>query len=187
MPPSSLSDGRSYRIADPLDFFRFASAPEWLYDLMEGGSEDTRDTQQSAVPRPRRQRPQLFGGAVELPLRSGSAERRVRQGRASWSRQPQQCPQPRRFQPRHLGDLATARPRRRRDHAGRHCPPLCGSVHTGVWFEWTGAHWRKEDTDLALQFARALGREASDPKEARKITFASGSSGLHGAIAPSRS
>ncbi|WP_336491682.1 bifunctional DNA primase/polymerase [Methylobacterium nigriterrae] len=33
-PPSRRSDGRRYEIAEPLDFCRFAEAPEWLYDLI---------------------------------------------------------------------------------------------------------------------------------------------------------
>lgn len=51
---------------------------------------------------------------------------------------------------------------------------------TGAWFAWTGTHWQRDETDLAFQFARQLGREAStgsdlkELKEVRKVTFASG-------------
>ena len=34
--------------------------------------------------------------------------------------------------------------------------------HTGKWFEWTGAYWRKEETALAFQFCRELSREFTD-------------------------
>jgi hypothetical protein len=34
VPPSCMADGRAYQIAEPLDFFNFAEAPEWLYDLI---------------------------------------------------------------------------------------------------------------------------------------------------------
>jgi hypothetical protein len=33
-PPSVRADGKSYQIAEPLDFFNFADAPEWLYELI---------------------------------------------------------------------------------------------------------------------------------------------------------
>ncbi len=52
--------------------------------------------------------------------------------------------------------------------------------HTGAWFEWTGAQWRKEETALAFQFCRELAREftegagQSELKEVRKISFAGG-------------
>ena len=52
--------------------------------------------------------------------------------------------------------------------------------HTGAWFEWTGTHWKKDETTLAFQFCRELGREftedpkTSELKEVRKITFAGG-------------
>ena len=52
--------------------------------------------------------------------------------------------------------------------------------HTGKWFEWTGTHWRKEETALAFQFCRELSREFTDdfpPKErkqVRNISFAGG-------------
>jgi putative DNA primase/helicase len=64
--------------------------------------------------------------------------------------------------------------------ASRHAGRLRFCHHTGAWFAWTGTHWRKDETDLAFQFARELGREASadanpkELKEARKVTFAAG-------------
>jgi hypothetical protein len=33
-PPSRRQDGKAYDVAEPLDFFRFAKAPDWLYDLI---------------------------------------------------------------------------------------------------------------------------------------------------------
>jgi putative DNA primase/helicase len=33
-PPSCRYDGKAYEIAEPLDFFRFAEAPEWLYEML---------------------------------------------------------------------------------------------------------------------------------------------------------
>lgn len=33
-PPSINSEGRSYEIVEPLDYFNFAEAPDWLYDLV---------------------------------------------------------------------------------------------------------------------------------------------------------
>lgn len=32
--PSRRADGKEYRIAEPIDFFNFADAPQWLYDLI---------------------------------------------------------------------------------------------------------------------------------------------------------
>ena len=52
--------------------------------------------------------------------------------------------------------------------------------HTGAWFEWTGTHWKKDETALAFQFCRELSREftedagQSELKEVRKISFAGG-------------
>ena len=34
-PPSARYDGNKYEVADPLDFFHFATAPDWLYDLID--------------------------------------------------------------------------------------------------------------------------------------------------------
>jgi hypothetical protein len=33
-PPSRRHDGKAYEMAEPLDFFNFAEAPDWLYDLL---------------------------------------------------------------------------------------------------------------------------------------------------------
>ena len=33
-PPSRRADGKAYEIEDPLDFFNFAEAPDWLYELI---------------------------------------------------------------------------------------------------------------------------------------------------------
>jgi hypothetical protein len=33
-PPSRRGDGKAYEIAEPLDFFNFAEAPDWLYELL---------------------------------------------------------------------------------------------------------------------------------------------------------
>jgi Bifunctional DNA primase/polymerase, N-terminal/AAA domain len=33
-PPSVMANGKAYEIAEPLHFFNFAEAPEWLYDLI---------------------------------------------------------------------------------------------------------------------------------------------------------
>jgi putative DNA primase/helicase len=33
-PPSRRGDGKAYEIAEPLDFFKFADAPDWLYELL---------------------------------------------------------------------------------------------------------------------------------------------------------
>jgi putative DNA primase/helicase len=34
-PPSRRSDGRSYEMEEPLDYFHFAKAPDWLYALIK--------------------------------------------------------------------------------------------------------------------------------------------------------
>jgi Bifunctional DNA primase/polymerase, N-terminal len=33
-PPSRRHDGKPYEIAEPLDFFNFADAPDWLYEML---------------------------------------------------------------------------------------------------------------------------------------------------------
>ena len=33
-PPSRRQDGKAYEVVEPLDFFRFADAPDWLYDMI---------------------------------------------------------------------------------------------------------------------------------------------------------
>ena len=39
--------------------------------------------------------------------------------------------------------------------------------HTGAWFEWTGTHWKKDETALAFQFCRELGREFTEDAKTR--------------------
>ena len=34
VPPSVNADGRAYEIAEPLDFWKFAEAPAWLYEMI---------------------------------------------------------------------------------------------------------------------------------------------------------
>jgi putative DNA primase/helicase len=52
--------------------------------------------------------------------------------------------------------------------------------HAGAWYEWTGTHWKKDETSIAFQYCRELGRQfsegakASEVKEVRKISFAGG-------------
>jgi putative DNA primase/helicase len=52
--------------------------------------------------------------------------------------------------------------------------------HAGAWYEWTGTHWKKDETALAFQFCRELAREfteeanATELKEVRKVSFAGG-------------
>jgi putative DNA primase/helicase len=52
--------------------------------------------------------------------------------------------------------------------------------HAGAWYEWTGTHWKKDETALAFQFCRELAREftedakANELKEVRKVSFAGG-------------
>ncbi len=41
VPPSRLADGRSYEIAEPLDYFRFEDGPAWLYSLILPAEEQT--------------------------------------------------------------------------------------------------------------------------------------------------
>ncbi len=51
---------------------------------------------------------------------------------------------------------------------------------TKSWFLWTGIYWRRDETDVAFQFARQLGRKATAGgankalKEVRKVAFAAG-------------
>ena len=45
----------------------------------------------------------------------------------------------------------------------------------GAWHEWTGDHWKREGTGLALEWARQLARKLSDGQPAvRKTSFACG-------------
>lgn len=34
VPPSRTIDGKEYRVAEPLDYFNFSQAPDWLYELI---------------------------------------------------------------------------------------------------------------------------------------------------------
>jgi hypothetical protein len=54
-PPSRRHDGKPYGIAEPLDFFNFADAPEWLYEMLRPA------TQHTSGPRP--YRPVRYGSA----------------------------------------------------------------------------------------------------------------------------
>lgn len=50
----------------------------------------------------------------------------------------------------------------------------------GRWYEWTGTHWKADEQDRALQYARELARRSARPdaprdmKEVGKVAFASG-------------
>jgi len=45
----------------------------------------------------------------------------------------------------------------------------------GCWFRWTGAYWRKDTTDLAIDYARKFARDLGDGKRALcKASVASG-------------
>ena len=44
VPPSVMVDGRAYEIVEPLDFFNFAEAPEWLYDLIQSKPQASSST-----------------------------------------------------------------------------------------------------------------------------------------------
>lgn len=52
--------------------------------------------------------------------------------------------------------------------------------HARRWYQWTGTHWRRDDTDVAFEFVRVLAREISERREAkelkevRKTAFAGG-------------
>ena len=52
--------------------------------------------------------------------------------------------------------------------------------HACVWYQWTGTHWKRDETALAFQFCRELAREftedakAGELKEVRKVAFAGG-------------
>ena len=84
---------------------------------------------------------------------------------------------------REAQELTAASSRRTASRQGIR-PPLRGRLrychHTGAWFEWTGTHWRKDETALAFQFCRELAREftadcqPTEMKEVRKVSFAGG-------------
>ncbi|UZF95135.1 phage/plasmid primase, P4 family [Bosea sp. NBC_00550] len=52
--------------------------------------------------------------------------------------------------------------------------------HTGAWFQWCGSHWQRDETALAFNFVRELGRRMTaaatdgDKKQVRSVTFAGG-------------
>jgi putative DNA primase/helicase len=64
------------------------------------------------------------------------------------------------------------------DFAGLHRDQLRFDHDAGAWFCWTGSHWRREGTKLALEWARQLARRLSEDATAkgryRKTAFASG-------------
>jgi len=43
VPPSQRADGRAYSIVEPLDYFHFADAPDWLYALLLPSKADPRE------------------------------------------------------------------------------------------------------------------------------------------------
>jgi len=45
-PPSQRHDGKAYEVEEPIDYFSFADAPEWLYDLISS-SKPTPEPQRS--------------------------------------------------------------------------------------------------------------------------------------------
>ena len=40
--------------------------------------------------------------------------------------------------------------------------------HAGAWYEWTGTHWKKDETALAFQFCRELAREFTEDAKAER-------------------
>ena len=62
----------------------------------------------------------------------------------------------------------------------RFCAQLRFCHNGASWYVWSGSHWKKDETEIAFQFARQLGREFSkgseprDLKEMRKVNFAAG-------------
>jgi putative DNA primase/helicase len=61
------------------------------------------------------------------------------------------------------------------EFARRHAQQLRYCHSTGAWFEWTGAYWRKDETDRAFSWARDLCRELNTQGLAKlkKISTAS--------------
>jgi putative DNA primase/helicase len=55
---------------------------------------------------------------------------------------------------------------------------FCHSI--GAWYEWTGTHWKRDETNRAFEFVRLIARELSEGREARELkglrttAFASG-------------
>ena len=64
------------------------------------------------------------------------------------------------------------------DFMRRHRDQLRFDHDAGAWFCWTGSHWRREGTGLALEWARQLARSLSEDATAkgryRKTAFAAG-------------
>jgi hypothetical protein len=47
-PPSRRHDGKSYAVAEPMDFFTFAEAPDWLYEMLRPKARES--AQRSPMP-----------------------------------------------------------------------------------------------------------------------------------------
>ena len=75
-PPSRRADGKSYEIAEPLDFFSFAEAPDWLYDLLLAKPAASTSERAQDV------RPAVHSALASASrLCAGRAARRARPGR----------------------------------------------------------------------------------------------------------
>jgi putative DNA primase/helicase len=67
-----------------------------------------------------------------------------------------------------------------RTFADRYRDALRYCYSAGAWYEWSGTHWLRDDTERAFQFVRAIARElsenrrAKDFKELRRVAFARG-------------
>jgi Bifunctional DNA primase/polymerase, N-terminal len=51
-PPSRRGDGKTYEVAEPLDFFCFAEAPDWLYELLRPKPKKISERAYASVRRP---------------------------------------------------------------------------------------------------------------------------------------
>ena len=61
------------------------------------------------------------------------------------------------------------------EFAGLYRDRLLFDHDAGAWYQWTGSHWKREGTGLALEWARQLARKLSDGQTSiRKTAFASG-------------
>ena len=64
--------------------------------------------------------------------------------------------------------------------AARHADRLRYCHSAGAWYEWTGTHWRRDETQRAFEFVRLLVREKSNSRETgeikalRRTAFAAG-------------
>ena len=56
----------------------------------------------------------------------------------------------------------------------RHRDDLRYCHHAGRWYRWTGAHWRREETRLALDWAREEARRLARAAGADKVAVAAG-------------